>query len=63
MDVAGSLLEACGTGAIRRGSALERLFRDALCGARQPATSDVCAEWLAAAALGLNPEQAPTPRW
>ncbi|MDX6222221.1 MAG: hypothetical protein QOD91_1275 [Frankiales bacterium] len=63
-QVASSLLEACGTGATRRGSDLERLYRDARCGALQPATSDVCSDWLGAFALGLDPEsQADLPRW
>lgn len=61
--VAASLLEACGAGASRRGSALERLYRDARCGALQPATSDVCADWLGYAALGQDPESAEVPRW
>jgi alkylation response protein AidB-like acyl-CoA dehydrogenase len=64
MDVAASMLEACGTGATRRGSALERLYRDARCGSLQPATSDVCADWLGTAALGLDPdEQSGVGRW
>jgi alkylation response protein AidB-like acyl-CoA dehydrogenase len=63
MDVASSLLEACGTGATRRGSALERLFRDARCGSLQPATSDVCADWLGVAALGGDPDDAEESRW
>ena len=46
MDVAASLLEACGTSATRRGHPLERIYRDARCGSLQPATSDVCADWL-----------------
>jgi alkylation response protein AidB-like acyl-CoA dehydrogenase len=54
--VAGSMLEACGTSATRRGNPLERIFRDARCGALHPATSDVCADWLGAAALGLDPD-------
>jgi alkylation response protein AidB-like acyl-CoA dehydrogenase len=63
-DVAGSMLEACGTSATRRGNPLERLFRDARCGALQPATSDVCADWLGVAALGLDPDEETTvPRW
>ncbi|MDX6256344.1 MAG: hypothetical protein QOJ11_2678 [Frankiales bacterium] len=63
-QVASSLLEACGTGATRRGSDLERLYRDARCGALQPATSDVCSDWLGTAVLGLDPEsQADLPRW
>jgi hypothetical protein len=58
------MLEACGTSATRRGNALERLFRDARCGALQPATSDVCADWLGVAALGLDPEEeTAVPRW
>ena len=56
MDVAASMLEAAGTSAMRRGSPLERIFRDARCGSLQPATSDVCADWLGAAALGDDPE-------
>jgi alkylation response protein AidB-like acyl-CoA dehydrogenase len=64
MDVAASLLEACGTAATRRGSALERLYRDARCGSLQPATSDVCADWLGYAALGRDPDaDAEVPRW
>ena len=49
-------VEAAGTSATRRGSPLERIFRDARCGSLQPATSDVCADWLGAAALGDDPE-------
>ncbi|HTW19948.1 MAG TPA: acyl-CoA dehydrogenase family protein [Mycobacteriales bacterium] len=64
MEVAASVLEACGAGATRRGSALERLYRDARCGSLQPATSDVCADWLGYAVLGLDPESdAAVPRW
>jgi len=61
-DVAASMLEACGASATRRGHPLERLYRDARCGALQPATSDVCADWLGCAVLGLDPD-AETPRW
>jgi alkylation response protein AidB-like acyl-CoA dehydrogenase len=63
MEVAASMLEAAGTGASRRGHPLERIFRDARCGALQPATSDVCADWLGAAALGGDPESAGVARW
>jgi alkylation response protein AidB-like acyl-CoA dehydrogenase len=63
MEVAASMLEAAGTGASRRGHPLERIFRDARCGSLQPATSDVCADWLGAAALGADPESAGVPRW
>jgi alkylation response protein AidB-like acyl-CoA dehydrogenase len=62
MEVAASVLEAAGTSATRRGSPLERIYRDARCGSLQPATSDVCADWLGAAALGLDPEAGGT-RW
>jgi alkylation response protein AidB-like acyl-CoA dehydrogenase len=55
--VSASLLEACGSSAMRAGTALERVFRDARCGALQPATSDVCSDWLGYAALGLDPDQ------
>jgi alkylation response protein AidB-like acyl-CoA dehydrogenase len=62
--VAGSLLEACGTAATRRGNPMERIYRDARCGALQPATSDVCADWLGLAALGRDPDaDAQVPRW
>ncbi len=64
MDVAASMLEAAGTSATRRGHPLERIFRDARCGSLQPATSDVCADWLGMAALGRDPEnEAAVPRW
>lgn len=64
MEVAASLLEACGTGATGRGEPLERLYRDARCGSLQPATSDVCADWLGLAAQGLDPDNdAEVARW
>jgi alkylation response protein AidB-like acyl-CoA dehydrogenase len=64
MDVAASMLEAAGTSASRRGHPLERLFRDARCGSLQPATSDVCADWLGLATLGGDPDcEAEVPRW
>jgi alkylation response protein AidB-like acyl-CoA dehydrogenase len=63
-DVAASMLEAAGTSASRRGHPLERLYRDARCGSLQPATSDVCADWLGVAALGGDPDSGGTaPRW
>ena len=63
-DVAASVLEAAGTSASRRGHPLERLFRDARCGSLQPATSDVCADWLGVAALGGDPDHdGSAPRW
>jgi alkylation response protein AidB-like acyl-CoA dehydrogenase len=64
VQVASSLLEAAGASASRRGHPLERLYRDARCGALQPATSDVCADWLGVAALGEDPDHdAEVPRW
>lgn len=64
MDVAASMLEAAGTSAMRRGHPLERLLRDARCGSLQPATSDVCADWLGIAALGGDPDrEGSVPRW
>ena len=62
-EVAASMLEACGASATRKGHHLERLYRDARCGSLQPATSDVCADWLGLATLGLDPDAAETPRW
>jgi alkylation response protein AidB-like acyl-CoA dehydrogenase len=63
-EVTSSLLEAGGTSTTRRGNPLERIYRDARCGALHPATSDVCADWLGASALGLDPDTATTvPRW
>ncbi|MGW4213505.1 acyl-CoA dehydrogenase family protein [Lentzea sp. NPDC004789] len=59
--VAFSVLEAAGASATRRGHPLERLYRDARCGALQPATSDVCADWLGAAAMGDDPDE--VARW
>ena len=62
--VASSMLEAAGTSATRRGHPLERIYRDARCGALQPATSDVCADWLGVAALGGDPDRdTAVPRW
>jgi alkylation response protein AidB-like acyl-CoA dehydrogenase len=63
-SVASSMLEAAGTSATRRGHPLERVYRDARCGALQPATSDVCADWLGVAALGGDPDRdTPVARW
>jgi alkylation response protein AidB-like acyl-CoA dehydrogenase len=63
-DVAASMLAAAGTSATRRGHPLERLYRDARCGALQPATSDVCADWLGIATLGGNADSdGSAPRW
>ena len=63
-EVAASMLEAAGTSATRRGHPLERLYRDARCGSLQPATSDVCADWLGVATLGGDPEtDGSAPRW
>ncbi|MDP9405544.1 MAG: acyl-CoA dehydrogenase, partial [Actinomycetota bacterium] len=53
--VAASCTEACGLGALRRGAPLERLFRDARSGAVMPPSSDLCADVLGTAALGLDP--------
>ncbi len=64
MEVAASMMEAAGTSASRRGHPLERLFRDARCASLQPATSDVCADWLGVAALGGDPDRdGVVPRW
>jgi alkylation response protein AidB-like acyl-CoA dehydrogenase len=63
-EVAASMLAAAGTSATRRGHPLERLYRDARCGALQPATSDVCADWLGIAALGGDADSdGSAPRW
>jgi alkylation response protein AidB-like acyl-CoA dehydrogenase len=63
-EVSASMLEAAGTSAMRRGHPLERLFRDARCGSLQPATSDVCADWLGVKAIGGDPDsEGSAPRW
>jgi alkylation response protein AidB-like acyl-CoA dehydrogenase len=62
-QVAASMVEACGTSVTRRSHPLERIYRDARCGSLQPATSDVCADWLGLAVLGLDPNAAEVPRW
>ncbi|MBG0568946.1 acyl-CoA dehydrogenase family protein [Actinoplanes aureus] len=63
-EVAASMLEAAGTSAMRRGHPLERLYRDARAGSLQPATSDVCADWLGVDALGGDPDSdGVAPRW
>jgi alkylation response protein AidB-like acyl-CoA dehydrogenase len=62
MNVAASLTEACGLGALQRGQALERLLRDARMGALMPPSSDVCAAYLGVSALGLDPMTSQDPR-
>jgi alkylation response protein AidB-like acyl-CoA dehydrogenase len=52
MRAAGSLAEACGLGALQRGSPLERIFRDARSGSIMPPSSDVAADYLGSTALG-----------
>ncbi|HEV8573030.1 MAG TPA: acyl-CoA dehydrogenase family protein [Actinomycetota bacterium] len=59
MRAAASLAEACGLGALQRGSPLERIFRDARSGSIMPPPSDVSAEYLGAAALGVEDEVRP----
>jgi alkylation response protein AidB-like acyl-CoA dehydrogenase len=62
-QVAASMLKASAT-ASRRDHPLERIFRDARCGALQPPTSDVCADRLGAAGLGGDPDRdSAVPRW
>lgn len=61
--VASAMLEMSGTSATRRGNPLERLYRDARCGALQPATSSVCADWLGMRALGVDDIKSEIPRW
>lgn len=53
-DVAASLTEACGHDSLRRGSELERLLRDARSGSVMPPSSDIAANVLGAAALGMD---------
>jgi alkylation response protein AidB-like acyl-CoA dehydrogenase len=60
---AASLAEACGLGALRRGQPLERILRDARMGALMPPSSDVSADYLGAAALGLDPQAAGVRPW
>jgi alkylation response protein AidB-like acyl-CoA dehydrogenase len=57
MAVAASMAEACGAGALRRGSALERLFRDARAGALMPPASDVAGDHLGSSLLGVEGER------
>jgi alkylation response protein AidB-like acyl-CoA dehydrogenase len=54
MSVAASVTEACGAGSLRRGSALERILRDARSGALMPPSSDVAADHLGASLLGVE---------
>lgn len=54
-EVAASLAEACGLGALMRGCELERLLRDARTGAMMPPSSDIAANVLGAVALGMEP--------
>jgi alkylation response protein AidB-like acyl-CoA dehydrogenase len=55
MEVAASLTEASGLSSLVRGAPLERAFRDARFGALMPPRSDVCAEYLGTARLGMDP--------
>jgi alkylation response protein AidB-like acyl-CoA dehydrogenase len=54
MRVAASMAEACGLGALQRGSPLERILRDARSGAIMPPSSDVSGDLLGAMALGVE---------
>jgi alkylation response protein AidB-like acyl-CoA dehydrogenase len=54
MGVAASMAEACGLGALRRGSPLERILRDARSGAIMPPSSDVSGDHLGAIALEVE---------
>lgn len=63
MEAAANLAEACGLGALSRGSPIERAFRDARFGAVMPPRSDVCADYLGAALLGLDPQTLEEPPW
>jgi alkylation response protein AidB-like acyl-CoA dehydrogenase len=57
MAVAASMAEACGAGALRRGSVLERIFRDARAGALMPPASDVAGDHLGSSLLGVEAER------
>jgi alkylation response protein AidB-like acyl-CoA dehydrogenase len=59
MGAAASLSEACGLGALQRGSPLERIFRDARSGSIMPPPSDVSADFLGAVSLGVEDEVRP----
>ncbi len=61
-DAAASCTEACGLAALTRRSPLERLLRDARTGAVMPPSSDVAADVLGAAALGMDSGAGPGPR-
>lgn len=54
MGIAASMAEACGLGALQRGSPLERILRDARSGAIMPPSSDVSGDLLGAMALGVE---------
>jgi alkylation response protein AidB-like acyl-CoA dehydrogenase len=54
MRVSAGMAEACGLGALQRGSPLERIFRDARSGAIMPPSSDVSGDYLGAMALGVE---------
>lgn len=54
MRAAASMAEACGLGALARGSAVERIFRDARSGALMPPSSDLSADVLGGWALGVD---------
>jgi alkylation response protein AidB-like acyl-CoA dehydrogenase len=52
--VSASMAEACGLGALRRGSPLERILRDSRSGAIMPPSSDVAGDYLGTMALGIE---------
>jgi hypothetical protein len=60
-QVAFSMPATPGAAVSRHGNLPERLCRDARCGALHPATSDVCADRLGAAATGDDPDE--VARW
>jgi alkylation response protein AidB-like acyl-CoA dehydrogenase len=59
--VSASMAEACGLGALRRGSPLERILRDARSGAVMPPSSDVAGDYLGTMALGVEEPEAVKP--
>jgi alkylation response protein AidB-like acyl-CoA dehydrogenase len=57
MTVASSMAEACGAGALHRGSPLERIFRDARAGAVMPPSSDLAADVVGSSLLEVEGER------
>jgi alkylation response protein AidB-like acyl-CoA dehydrogenase len=63
MQVTADVIEACGLSVLQRGSPLERLYRDGRLGSLMPPRSDICADVLGAARIGMDANELEAPPW